>query len=247
MPLIWALLGGAAPHKHALAEAVEGYLAGSPEAVAKLEALHEARPLDDDVAYWLAVARIEAGACDAGVELLSGRSGAAQPTGRLRAWEGLGRLCSGDEDAGVSLLVQAFPTLPAGDLLGPRVAAELGVRLPVEEAGGWLRAAGGDPGAVLGQTSTRLAVAPAELPSFAFRQGGTWWRHDPATGVSLPTEEPAAQACPSLESGAVRASCGPEGRLVEVLDGEATAVRYEPLDGPAVRIEGPAGLGHPRW
>ncbi|MCP4805382.1 MAG: hypothetical protein GY913_09245 [Proteobacteria bacterium] len=241
MPLIWALFFGAAPHKHSLAGAVERYLAGDAEAVRELEALHAERPFDDDVAYWLAVAWIEAERCVEGVELLDGRTGRSQPAARLRAWEGLGRLCAGDEAEGLALLVAAHPEMPRMDPLAPRVATEIGVRVPVEQAGVWIQAAGGVvPG--------RLAFE-APLSSFTFRYAGETWRWDPTTRVALPGASALEPTCEPLELDdvVVRGHCGEAGVIWEVLREDQPRLAIVAADGSLQLLDLPVVGTHPTW
>ena len=237
MPLIWALLLGAAPHKHRLADAAERYLAGDVSSVQVFEALYAERPHDDQVATWLAVARVEAQRCAEGAQILEGRSGP-----RARVWQGLAALCLGDEEQGVAWLIEAWGELPALDPLRPRVAAELGWRVPLDEAADYIVAAGG-------VVEGRIAFE-APTPSFTFQHDGATWRWDPETRVATVGAAVEATCEPydmAWEEVVVRGHCGDPGMLWEVLREDASALMWTAPGGGDVLLALPVAATHPTW
>lgn len=177
------LLLGAAPSKHRLAAAAEAYLAGDLRAVEEFEALHAARPEDQEVALWLAIARIEARRCEAGAELLAPLADSA----RVWAWRAEAQRCLGRPAA--EAFQRAYELSLPTDPLRKRVAAGLGLTLvdaDAARAASLLAEGGGDPRLHWPDAPALLGV-PA-LPELFFTYGGERWHavHGlavPATGA----------------------------------------------------------------
>lgn len=182
--MLLALLMAAAPSKHRLAAAAEAYLAGDLRAVEDFEALHEERPFDQEVALWLAIARIESQRCKEGAALLE----ALDSTPRVDAWSGFAARCQGDHAETIRQLESALEGLVLTDPLLPRVAAGLGSELvdaDPERAAELLTRGGGDP-------RLHFPDAPAVLglvgfPDLFVSYDGQRWRV--REGLARPTNE----------------------------------------------------------
>jgi hypothetical protein len=193
-----------ASHKRALARAVAAYHDGSRPVGDELQALHEMRPWDDDVAYWLARVRLDEGRCAAATALVQDRTGAGLPTWRFHEVHGLAQVCLGQVSAGAALLESALAARGPIDPRDPRVDAALGVVLADTDparAAGLLVAAGGDPDLVLPSHIRSSIPDPVlgvslELPVADLQVGyaGAVWRVDGTTGLaralSLPRDPP---------------------------------------------------------
>ncbi len=216
------LLLGAAPHKHRLAQAVEAFLAGDQGAVRAFEELHEQRPWDDDVALWLARARLVGQRCEEAQALLLGRSGRAWPEGTLRAYEGLAAACLRDDERAVELLEEARASLPAREPSRQLASAALGLLLAEQgqdqDAALALIEAGGtadvlEPWLVDRLGGPRLGLTQASVErSYLVRTQHRWWLADPS-GLAAPIEPPEISS--TEPCGGSSYALGPEGLLSE--------------------------------
>ncbi|HJN75188.1 MAG TPA: hypothetical protein QGF58_14770 [Myxococcota bacterium] len=172
----------AAPSKHRLAAAVEAYLAGDMSSVEELEALHAERPLDDEVALWLAIARVESRRCAEGAALLKGRS----PDARGAAWRGMAARCLGRDPQ--PAFEEAYGALLPTDPLRRRVASGLGLAVldtDPARAAALLAEGGGDPREHFSDAPDVLGLPG--LPDLLVSYGGQRWRI--REGLARPTSE----------------------------------------------------------
>ncbi len=258
------LLVGAAPHKHRLAQAVEAYLGGNTSAVRVFEELHAERPWDDDVALWLARARLDGQRCEEAQALLVGRDGRAWPEGSFRIYEGLAAACLREDEQALELLEGGrdllFDREPERALASAAIGLLQAERGADAEAARALVEAGGSPELLpawlverLGGPRLGLSRASCERHLFV-RVQERWWLTGPE-GLAVPAEAP---ELPEVEAcGGSSYALGPEGLLSEgrvlqhpragiaeldlaCLDGRILVLRMGP-DGSLVEsLEGPA-------
>jgi hypothetical protein len=212
---------GIAPSRRALASAVEDYHEGRDEqALATLEALLEARPWEDDAAYWIARIRLEEGECEAARALVAGRSGRGQPAGRFRILEGEAAAACGDLAGGLALVEQGLAATASWDLQRRPAQMTAGLLLVAlgreAEGAARLAEAGGDPALALPAALLDALPGGTGLLAVALHEAGEgalWvryadldWRLSLQTG--LLRQAPAPVSAPEIWREAPEATRG---------------------------------------